>query len=133
VLADAETGEAAGFTPCPERRDLTALRTYAIDDAETTEVDDAVSIEPGEAPGTFVVGVHIADPAPYAARGSLVDEEAYRRATTFYLPEERIFMLPPAIGEEAASLLEGSTRPAMSFLVTLDARANVVASTVAPS
>ena len=80
------------------RRDMRALRAFAIDDASTVEVDDAVSIE-AAAQGTVLstgsvddeavfyrVWVHIADPSRYVTAGSDLDLEARRRGSTLYLP-----------------------------------------------
>jgi len=115
-----------------QRRDLTALACYAVDDAETTEIDDALSFE-AVAGDRFRIGVHIADPGPYIPPGGLLDQMARDRATTFYLPEERILMLPPALSESLASLLAGETRTALSFLFELDAAGTVHSSEIVES
>lgn len=67
------------------RVDLTRLAAWAVDSAETTEVDDAVSCEDGPE-GRKRFWVHIADPTRWLQPGSPMDEEAARRTTSMYLP-----------------------------------------------
>jgi len=126
-----EARAAAGAAALEGRRDLTALAAFTVDDAETVEIDDALSWEGGEEGGT--VGVHIAAPSAFVRPGDLVDEEAMRRAATYYLPERRLPMIPAAISERAASLAADEVRPALSFLARLDASGRVVASEIVPS
>jgi exoribonuclease-2 len=95
--------------PAGDRLDLTGLYAVSIDDAETTEVDDAVAID-GER-----VQVLIADAAAWVARGSPIDQEARVRASTLYLPERRVLMLPAPLAEDAASLRCQAVRPALAF------------------
>jgi exoribonuclease-2 len=120
----AEAAAAAGFDRSG-RRDLTRRETLTIDDATTSEVDDALSIE-GRDNGLVEVGIHIADPCAFVAPGDPVDVEARERGTTYYFPEGKILMIPPVLSEGAASLVAGSDRPAGSFLVGVDATGRVV-------
>jgi exoribonuclease-2 len=110
----AEQAAARGFAR-DGREDLTSLPVWTVDGPRTREVDDALSVErlPG---GGWRVGVHIADPAAFVAPGDPVDAEAMARGTTFYFPDARLPMLPPAISERAASLVPGDARPALTFL-----------------
>jgi exoribonuclease-2 len=96
------------------RLDLRHLTTLAIDDARTTEVDDAFAVD-----GDRLV-VFIADAAVWVAVTGALNEEAAHRATTVYLPEGKIPMLPPTLGEVTASLLEGEDRPALAFSFEID-------------
>lgn len=108
------------------RRDLTFLAPITIDGPQTSEIDDALSIERlGQ--GAFRVGVHIADPGTFVVPGDPVDREALTRSLTYYMPDLRLPMLPPAISEQAASLVQGQPRPALSFLVDVDAQGRVAA------
>ncbi|MEC9072319.1 MAG: ribonuclease catalytic domain-containing protein, partial [Myxococcota bacterium] len=93
----------------PAPRDATELLTLAIDDARTTEVDDAFAIE-GER-----LYVFIADVAAFVPAGGVLDEEAQRRVSTVYLAEGKIPMLPSVLSEGAASLEQGVTRRALCF------------------
>jgi exoribonuclease-2 len=113
------------------REDLTALETIAIDGASTREVDDALSAEPIE--GGVRIGVHIADPGAFVEPDDPVDREAQARGLTHYHPDLRLPMLPPALSEEAASLVEGADRPALSFFADLTDDGEVRASRVVRS
>ena len=115
----------------PGRRDLRDLAAVTIDDVTTTEMDDALSVE---MTGTGAkVGIHIADPGCIVAAGDPVDEEALSRAATFYFPEIKLPMLPRVIAEEAASLVPGADRPALSFLVTLSPLGEILEHDIVPS
>ncbi len=117
LLAEAGRVQAAPPWPAPEL-DLTHLEAFAIDDPETTEIDDAIALDP-EIPGR--VHILIADAAAYVPPGSPLDVEAARRLTTLYLPDGRIPMLPPALAEGGASLVADVPRTAVVFSATLDA------------
>ncbi len=103
----------------PGRRDLRALAPVTIDDAGTREIDDALSLEPLD-DGGVRVGVHLAEPGALIEPGGAVDREARRRQRTLYLPDGNQPMLPPRLGEGAASLVAGEDRPAISVLIDLD-------------
>ncbi|MEW6283516.1 MAG: ribonuclease R family protein, partial [Candidatus Eremiobacterota bacterium] len=100
------------------RLDLRGALTVTIDDAETTEIDDALSLE--TTPEGYRVGIHIADAAAYVEPGSELDLVARDRGTAIYLPDLKIRMLPPPLSEGACSLVAGRPRPAFSFLVEFD-------------
>lgn len=100
----------------PAREDLRHLEGFTIDDAFTTEIDDALSFD--ELPdGGYRIGIHIADAAAYVLPGSELDREARARATAIYLPDLKVRMIPPPLAEDACSLVAGQDRPAFSFLV----------------
>lgn len=84
------------------RVDYSMLQSFAIDSADTTEIDDAVAWDPD----TGRVLVHIADPTRYFpdGQGSLVLDEAMRRSTTAYLPVEKLTMFPERLAVELFSL-----------------------------
>lgn len=107
------------FAPgCAGYDDLTSLFTFAIDDADTTEVDDALSVS--EEAGVTRVGVHITDVGFFVPPDSELDKAALARGTTVYLPRGKLPMLPPALSEDKASLIAGQVRPTLSFFVTVD-------------
>jgi exoribonuclease-2 len=118
VLA-AEAAARAGYDRSG-RRDLTGRLIVTIDDAATRELDDALSIEEREN-GLVEIGIHIADPCAFIVSGGAVDVEARARGTTYYFPEGKLLMIPPVLSEGAASLVAGQDRPALSFLVAVDA------------
>lgn len=130
VLQAAE--RAVAGTPRSPARTFPELTVLALDDPGTAEVDDGLSLEEGEE-GLSVVGIHIADPTVFTAPGDLLDEEALNRAATYYFPDRRLNMLPPAISEEAASLEVGEDRPAVSFFLHVDGEGQVRKFEIVPS
>ena len=92
---------------------LAAAPAYSIDDAATTEIDDAFSLVRRE-DGGWRVGVHIAAPALGIGIGSPLDEVARQRLSTVYMPGDKITMLP-AEAIERYTLLAGKAMPALSF------------------
>jgi exoribonuclease-2 len=131
VLELARVRGAGGFDR-EGRRDLTGLASCSIDSPHTHEIDDLLSIEdrPG---GGHRLGVHIADPAAFVAPDDPVDREALSRGVTHYMPDLRLPMLPPFLSEQASSLVVGEERPALSFLVDLDADGAIEAFDLTPS
>ncbi len=107
------------------RTDLTNLEIFSIDDAETLDIDDALSLEilPN---GNKRLGIHIASPASAFEYDSVLEREARARGTSLYLPDGRIPMLPAILSENALSLMEGQRRPAVSFFLTYDEADNIV-------
>jgi exoribonuclease-2 len=106
---------AAVRTAVDARRDLpdAAVAAFTIDDEGTEDYDDALSVRLED--GVTVLGVHIADPSPYIPIGSPLDEEAYSRGTTVYLPDRKYAMFPTALSEDLLSLKAGTARPVLSF------------------
>jgi exoribonuclease-2 len=93
-------------------------RAFSIDDSQTTEIDDALSVT-GLGTGTVTVGVHIAAPALGIAPGSAVDAMARQRLSTVYIPGHKLTMLPAdAVGR--FSLDAGAERPVVSLHVVVD-------------
>lgn len=114
LLARAEQDQLGDET----RRDLTAQRSYTIDDADTEEIDDAVSLEP-LAGGGLRLWVHIADPGRLVASGSPLDLEARRRGTSLYLASGVVPMFPLALAVGPFSLRQGQRCAAWSCAVEL--------------
>jgi exoribonuclease II len=102
------------------RKDLRSLHTFTVDSALTRDYDDALSLRVLD-DGLFEVGIHIADAAEFIQRGDPLDEEAQMRASSIYLPDGRIAMLPPSLSEGICSLRAGEDRLALSFLLRMDA------------
>jgi len=88
----------------PARLDLRALATFTIDPPTARDFDDAISAET-LADGVTRIWVHIADVSAHVQAGSAVDREAYRRATSVYVPGAVEPMLPEALSNEACSLV----------------------------
>lgn len=104
---------------CEARDDLpeAAVKAFTIDDADTRDFDDALSVS--DVDGRLRLGVHIADPSSYIARESVLDAEAYGRGTTVYLPDRKLPMFPEELSEDVLSLVAGSPRPVVSFYFPL--------------
>ena len=113
------------------RRDLTCLSTITIDGSNTVDFDDAVSIELNG--NGCRLGVHITDIGHVVEKGNSIDEEALSRASSIYMPDKRISMLPPILAENLCSLKEGEERMAISIMADLDNSANVVNYEIFPS
>jgi exoribonuclease-2 len=94
------------------------VRAFSIDDATTTEIDDAFSVRE-LANGNIEIGIHIACPALGIPRGSALDAIARQRLSTVYMPGRKLTMLPePAVS--AFTLKEGTAAPALSLYVETD-------------
>jgi ribonuclease R len=102
-----------------DRRDLRSLPTFTVDPATAKDFDDAISAA-AQDDGTRRVWVHIADVSAYVRPGSLLDREAYRRATSVYVPGAVEPMLPEALSNRACSLVPGQDRLAVTTEIVLD-------------
>ncbi len=105
----------------PEIKDELALspaRAFSIDDSQTTEIDDALSVQ-GLGTGTITFGVHIAAPGLAITPDSAVDKVARERLSTVYMPGWKITMLPDDV-VQAYTLIEGRDCPAVSIYFTMD-------------
>ena len=91
---------------------------FSIDDSQTTEIDDALSVQ-GLGTGTITFGVHIAAPGLAITPDSAVDKVARERLSTVYMPGWKITMLPDEV-VQAYTLIEGRDCPAVSIYFTLD-------------
>jgi exoribonuclease II len=103
--------------PEEERRNLTYLDSFAIDDKGSKDPDDAISID-----GEFL-WVHIADVASIVTPDSDLDKLAAKRGANLYLPEKTVTMLPVEVTEKLALGLS-ETSPALSFKISLDKDSN---------
>ncbi|KPK00200.1 MAG: hypothetical protein AMJ60_02350 [Desulfobacterales bacterium SG8_35] len=106
------------------RRDFTDLPVYTIDGPATRDFDDALHIE--KQGDNHLVGIHISDVGLYVKQGTALFEEALKRGTSIYFPEKHLPMLPPALSEDKLSLLKDRKRPALSFLVLLSPKAEII-------
>ncbi len=113
--AEAEAGEVASKRAPTSDREVFEENVITIDSASTRDVDDALSLSYDE--GNILVGVHITDVAFFVDHGSLLDRELCHRATSIYLPEMTIPMIPPVLSEAGGSLTVGHYRPALSVVL----------------
>lgn len=100
------------------REDFRGLFTITIDGDDAKDFDDAVSIEKTD--NGWRLYVHIADVAEYVAEGSELDREALRRATSVYLPNMTLPMLPEAVSNGCCSLKEGEDRLTLTAVLHFD-------------
>jgi exoribonuclease-2 len=98
---------------------LADVKAFSIDDAGTTEIDDALSVTELE-DGGHRIGIHIAAPGLAIAKDDPLDQVARARMSTVYFPGDKITMLPDSVIEQF-SLDEGAPRPALSIYVDIDA------------
>ena len=101
------------------RRDFREVLTMTIDPADARDFDDAISFLPLKG-GYYEVGVHIADVAHYIEVGSALDKEAYRRATSVYLPDRVLPMLPERLSNNLCSLRPDETKYTFSAVFKLN-------------
>ncbi len=113
-----EAATPAGLTPAK-------VRAFSIDDAATTEIDDAFSLTT-LADGNTEVGIHIAAPALFFSTDSELEKLAATRLSTVYFPGDKITMLPDA-AVQLATLAEGRDCAALSFYVTFTPGLDIVA------
>ena len=97
---------------------LAAVRAFSIDDSQTTEIDDALSVQ-GLGSGSVVFAIHIAAPALAFAPDSPLDKVARDRLSTVYMPGHKVTMLPDDV-VQAYTLTAGRDCPAVSLYVTFD-------------
>ena len=97
---------------------LAPVQAFSIDDSQTTEIDDALSVN-GLGSRTVIFGVHIAAPALAFAPDSAVDKLARERLSTVYMPGGKLTMLPDTV-VQAYTLIEGRDCPAVSVYFSFD-------------
>lgn len=107
------------------RVDLRASRVFSIDPDTARDLDDALSIKTND-DGTLEVGVHIADVAFFVKPNTPLDRDARKKATSVYLVQRAVPMLPPALSEQLCSLLPGQDRLAFSVIFTFDSNCKAV-------
>jgi ribonuclease R len=113
------TASGDGVRPGEHRRDLRSLPTFTVDPITARDFDDAISATALE-DGSYHVWVHIADVSAYVTFGSFLDREAYRRATSVYVPGAVEPMLPGALSNNACSLVPGQDRLAVTVEMVIE-------------
>jgi exoribonuclease-2 len=107
-----------GLFKDPQRTDLTQIPLITIDGQSTKDYDDAISLENTE--NGYRLGIHIIDVAAYIKSGDPIDMAARYRASSIYMPDDKLPMIPPSLSEDLCSLKEGQTRPGISTLVQMN-------------
>ena len=108
-----------------KRRDFRTVTTLTIDPKDAKDFDDALSIQKLDN-GNWEIGVHIADVSHYIQPKSILDNEAYKRATSVYLVDRVVPMLPEVLSNQACSLRPHETKLCFAAVFELDERANVL-------
>jgi len=125
ALEDAERmPETISAEELKKRRDFRDTLTLTIDPWDAKDFDDALSLK-ALPDGLYEVGVHIADVSHFVEEGSLLDDEAYERATSVYLPDRVNPMLPERISNELCSLRPHEDKYTFSAVFEINAKAEV--------
>lgn len=101
------------------RRDFRKVPTFTIDPADAKDFDDAISLQPAEN-GLWEVGIHIADVTHYIKEDSILEKEAVARATSVYLVDRVVPMLPERLSNNACSLNPNEDKLTFSAVFTMD-------------
>lgn len=112
-----------------KRKDFRDVVTFTIDPRDAKDFDDALSIR-YLSDGNYEVGVHIADVTHYVTPGSIIDKEAQHRATSVYLVDRTIPMLPEHLSNGICSLRPDEEKLTFSAIFVLDSNANVLKSDI---
>lgn len=108
----------------PKRRDFRDVTTFTIDPADAKDFDDAISCRQLKN-GNWEIGVHIADVSHYIEEGSILDNEAYARATSVYLVDRVVPMLPEALCNNLCSLRQDEDKLTFSAVFELNDKAEI--------
>jgi ribonuclease R len=108
-----------------KRRDMRNVLTFTIDPKDAKDFDDALSFQKLEN-GNFEIGIHIADVSHYLQEGTLLDDEAYQRATSVYLVDRVVPMLPEVLSNFACSLRPNEEKYTFSAIFEIDSKATVI-------
>ena len=108
-----------------KRRDMRDVLTFTIDPKDAKDFDDALSFQVLEN-GNYEIGVHIADVSHYLQEGTILDDEAYNRATSVYLVDRVVPMLPEVLSNFACSLRPNEEKYTFSAVFQLNNKAEVV-------
>ncbi len=107
-----------------KRRDMRNVLTFTIDPKDAKDFDDALSFQVLEN-GNYEVGIHIADVSHYLQEGTILDEEAYERATSVYLVDRVVPMLPEILSNGACSLRPNEEKYTFSAVFEITPRAEI--------
>ena len=108
-----------------KRRDMRKTLTFTIDPKDAKDFDDALSFEVLEN-GNYEIGIHIADVSHYVKPGTILDDEAYERATSVYLVDRVVPMLPEVLSNNACSLRPNEEKYTFSAVFEINNKAEVV-------
>ncbi|MBA3898664.1 MAG: ribonuclease R [Bacteroidetes bacterium] len=112
-------------TEIKKRRDFRKITTFTIDPVDAKDFDDALSIQKLDN-GNWEIGIHIADVAHYVTEGSEIDQEAFERATSVYLVDRVVPMLPEILSNQVCSLRPNEEKLCFSAVFEMDEQANII-------
>ena len=107
-----------------KRRDMRKILTFTIDPKDAKDFDDALSLQKLDN-GNWEIGVHIADVSHYVRPGTILDDEAYKRATSVYLVDRVVPMLPEVLSNEVCSLRPNEDKFTFSAVFELNENAEI--------
>ena len=107
-----------------KRKDLRNVLTFTIDPKDAKDFDDALSFQKLEN-GNYEIGIHIADVSHYLQKDTILDDEAYERATSVYLVDRVVPMLPEVLSNNACSLRPNEEKYTFSAIFELDENATI--------
>lgn len=107
-----------------KRRDMRSICTFTIDPKDAKDFDDALSIQKLQN-GNWEIGVHIADVSHYVVPGTILDDEAYQRATSVYLVDRVVPMLPEVLSNDVCSLRPNEDKYTFSAVFELNDQAEI--------
>ena len=108
-----------------KRKDLTKVPFITIDGSDAKDFDDALSFKTLEN-GNYEIGIHIADVSHYLKEGTILDDEAFERATSVYLVDRVVPMLPEILSNGACSLRPHEEKYTFSTVFEINKKADVV-------
>ena len=108
-----------------KRRDMRSDLTFTIDPKDAKDFDDALSFKNLE-DGTYEIGIHIADVSHYLIPGTILDDEAYERATSVYLVDRVVPMLPEVLSNNACSLRPNEEKFTFSAVFKINNKAEII-------
>ena len=107
------------------RRDMRNVLTFTIDPKDAKDFDDALSFQKLEN-GRYEIGVHIADVSHYVKEGTILEDEAFNRATSVYLVDRVVPMLPEVLSNDACSLNPHEDKYTFSAIFHLNEKAEII-------
>ncbi|MBS9461307.1 ribonuclease R [Flagellimonas sp. 389] len=108
-----------------KRRDMRDVLTFTIDPKDAKDFDDALSFQKMEN-GNYEIGIHIADVSHYLQPNTVLEDEAYERATSVYLVDRVVPMLPEVLSNNACSLRPNEDKYTFSAVFEMDSKANLI-------
>jgi len=119
------------FFDDPLRKDLTDIPLITIDGQSTLDFDDAISLENTDT--GYTLGIHIIDVDAYIKSNDPIDLAARDRASSIYMPDDKLPMIPPCLSEGLCSLKENEIRPGISTIIKMNRFFEIQDYTIVPS